>query len=194
MTARGSAVRRAATAGVLALALSLAPAAAPGAPPGPAAEAQVEAEMVERFTRFIEWPEDALGAGTTTFVLCLAGQDAVGPRLESLARERRFKERPVEVRHLPDATKAAECHLLWIGRGAGSDPEALLARTRGRPVLTVADTAGLGERGALINLQRMGDHFGFEVNLHEVRRSRMAFSSKLLRLGTMVGPEREAVP
>jgi hypothetical protein len=186
-------VRRAAW--LAGLACALAPGTVRSAPPpAPApSPAQVAAEMVERFTRFIEWPEDALGS-EDAFVVCLWGQDEVGPALESLARARRFKERPVEVRHLADGRKVDECHLLWIGEGARAAADDLLGHAGGRPILTVGQSPGLGARGALINLQPAQGHLSFELNLHEVRRSRLAFSSRLLRLGTLVGPEREAAP
>jgi hypothetical protein len=54
-------------------------------------------------------------------------------------------------------------------------------------VLTVGDTAGFAERGVLINLQRQDSRLGFEINLAQARRSGLRFSSKLLKLGRIVG-------
>lgn len=150
-------------------------------------EALVKAEFVERFTRFVEWPRDSLGS---SFVIGAFGDDPVGRALGTLASSRTIKDRPVEVRRLSRAAEARSCHLVWIPSGRRPDLPGILASARGQPVLTVGDSEGFARAGVHINLVRDGDRLGFEINLDEARRSGLDLSSKLLRLGTIVGDAR----
>lgn len=157
-------------------------------------EALVQAEMVERFCRFIDWPAAALGGLDQPFVVGLVGDDAVGRRIEDIALARRIQGRRVEVRRLARLVTASSCHLVWVGK---ADPERVaevLTFTRARPILTVGSAPGLAEAGTLINIVPRGDRMGFEVNLGEVESSGLEFSSKLLRLARIVGARPKRTP
>lgn len=154
-------------------------------------EAKVKAEFVERFCRFVEWPEGAFPSPEAPFVLAVLGGGGVAEHLEAVARQRPVKGRRLEVRRVRQVDQAAGAHLLWISADAIDDLDVVLGRTHGRPVLTVADTPGAAERGVLINLRRDGPYVRFDINLAEVQGSGLHFSSKLLRLGTIVGPDAE---
>jgi hypothetical protein len=164
-------------------------------PPAPAAYEgrSVKAELVERFTRFIDWPPDRPGPDAS-FGICVLGDDAMLPYLEHMVGKRHIKERVTVVRRLEDAEGASSCAVLWIGAAWSQHLESVLWVTSGRPILTVADTADFGQRGVILNLRPEGERLGFEINLHEARRSGLHFSSKLLRLGKIVGRDVEAIP
>ncbi len=163
----------------------------PSSAPAAVDEASVKAELVERFCRFIDWPEGALGPSDRPFVIGILGTDPVAPHLEDLARLRMIQGRPVEVRRLATPAGAGDCNLVWIAASAKDRLAAVLAKTRGRAILTIGDSPGFAGDGVLIGLVRSGDHVSFEINLDEVRQSGLQFSSKLLRLGTIVGRAKE---
>jgi hypothetical protein len=170
---------------VLMLLLTLAPvqAQAPLAP-----EAEVKAEFVERFTRFIDWPTQQGAAPERPFVLGVLGSNEVGPRLEQLARARGFKQRKVEVRQLTGPEGVDGCDVVWISHAAQGQLAEVLARTSGKPILTLGDTVGFAEQGVLINLRRRAARIVFEINLAEAKKSGLKFSAQLLALGEIVGP------
>ena len=174
------------------LLLSAAPARTDPGPAAPAEEAVVKAELVERFCRFIDWPDGAFGPPERPFVIGIFGTDPVASHLEELARLRLIQGRPVEVRRLATPAGAGDCHLVWVSASARDRLSAILANTRGRAILTIADSPGLADAGVLINLVRLGGHLSFEINLDEVRGSGLVFSSKLLRLGTIVVKAKES--
>jgi hypothetical protein len=150
--------------------------------------ALVEAELVERFTEFIDWPPDRLADAERPFVLGLMGRNEVEPAIEKLARERLFKKHRVEVRRLEGPEGAEACHAIWIGGTADAQLAAVLARTSGKPILTLGDTEGFAQRGVMINLRRESSHITFEINLDEAKKSGLKFSSRLLALGKIVAP------
>jgi hypothetical protein len=155
-------------------------------------EARVKAEFLERFCRFVDWPAAAFAAPDDPFELTVLGQGSVFPFLEQVARSQTVKNRRLQVHRVDRPEQVALAHVVWISADAMASLDAVLDRTRGRPILTVSDTPGAAERGVLINLRRDGPYVRFDINLAEVQASGLRFSSKLLRLGRIVGPDVEA--
>ncbi|MBZ4423146.1 YfiR family protein [Myxococcus sp. RHSTA-1-4] len=156
-----------------------------GGPP----EAEVKAEFLERFTRFIDWPQGGFKNPEAPFALCLLGRTPLEPYLARMARTRRIKDRSIQVRTLAGPGEVEGCSLVWISPEAAGSLEQVLERTAGKAILTVGDTEGLAARGAHINLKREGTRLTFDINVAQAKRSGLRFSSQLLQLGNLVGGE-----
>jgi hypothetical protein len=156
-------------------------------------EYQLKAEFLERFTRFIEWPEPAsAGADSATpFVIGVYGSNPFGRYLADLTAVRSIKGKAVKVREVKEVAEIDGCHMLFISAAARRALEAILARTAGKPVLTVGDSEGFAERGVLINFYSLDNTIGFEVNEPAVRRSGLKVSSRLLKLARIVDQEAQ---
>jgi hypothetical protein len=146
--------------------------------------------FVERFTRFIEWPQGTLPAGAP-FVVCIQGSGETADNLSEIARSRKFKDRLCEVRRIRAGSDINSCHLLYLSASEAAHLPQVLAASAGRPILTVSDAAGFAEKGVLINLYQEEKLMHFEINLAAVKRSKLTFSSQLLRLGRLVGSPPE---
>jgi hypothetical protein len=149
-------------------------------------EAALKAEFVERFTRFIDWPRDVLPA-SAPFRLCVTGNSPVAGALAHLARTRRFKRHVTAYQQLVALDGVTGCHLLFIAGSERRRLEHILARTQGRPVLTIGDTDGYAARGVIINLYRTEDRLRFEINVAAALESGLRFRSKLLKLARLTG-------
>lgn len=153
-------------------------------------EFQLKAEFLERFTRFIEWPAPAGGSeNTAPFIIAVVGRSPFGPHLQALAAGRRIKGRAVVVRENVAPEQAAECDLLFIPATERGRLRDILARTAGRPVLTVGDGEGFARSGVLINFADPGERIEFDINESAVRSSGLAVSARLLRLARRVDEE-----
>ncbi|MEW5851984.1 MAG: YfiR family protein [Myxococcota bacterium] len=152
----------------------------------PYAEYRVKAEFLERFTHFIEWPAEGLPPEDQPFVIGVLGTDGMTPHLENLARTRRIKGRLVVVQQLRSAEEVLRCQVVWIARSEAERLDSILARTTGRPILTVADTASFSRHGVHITVTPVGSRLGFLINVGEAARSGLSFSAHLLRLGAIV--------
>jgi YfiR/HmsC-like len=149
-------------------------------------EGQIKGLLVERFTRFIEWPPAALPEGSP-FVLCVLGTGQVADELARMSRGRRFKERRADVRRLRPQDDLGSCRLLYIAPSEAPRLRQILAAVADKPVLTIGDTPGFAVSGTLINFYHEGEFLRFEINLSAVGRSKLKFSFKLLRLARVVG-------
>ena len=93
------------------------------------------------------------------------------------------------VREISNLDEIEGCHMLFIAHSSPYELDEILARTAGRPVLTISESDGYAERGVLINLYIADDRVRFEINQAAVRRSGLAFRSKLYKVARLVGGE-----
>jgi hypothetical protein len=150
-------------------------------------EYQLKAEFIERFTRFVDWPQDANGeGGRAAFVIGVVGESAIYDHLADIVGQRKIKGRQAELLTVTDLDQVAKCDLVFIAPAASEQLPTILSRTEGLAILTVSDSEGFGERGVLINLFREGEYLRFEINRNAVSRSGLRFSSNLLRLARLV--------
>jgi hypothetical protein len=155
----------------------------------PVHEHQLKGEFIERFTRFVQWPAGALPADDRPLQVCVMGVNAVGDEILRMARVRLFNGRRAEGRRLSARADVSACHLLFLGFQERSRLDDLLPQLVGRPVLTISDAPGFGERGVLINFYRDVTRVRFEINIAAVQQSGLNFRAQLLRLGRQVGAE-----
>jgi hypothetical protein len=148
-------------------------------------EYRLKAELIERFTRFVDWPSH----GNGPFVIAVIGRNPFGTHLHEIASTRRIKGRPLEVRYHDDITDIDRCDILFIASSEKRDLREILARTASRPILTVGDTAGFGAAGVIINFYNSGDTVRFEINEAALDTSGLRASSKLLKLARIVEGE-----
>lgn len=147
-------------------------------------EAELKAELVERFTRFVDW--DAGDLPSDGLAICVVGESALTQPLGRLVRSRKVKDRKAVVRAV-DAAGAADCHLVLIGGLDKKRLAAVIARTEGRPILTIADAPGGAAAGAIINFYIDGKKVRFEVNVRAARDSGLKVRAKLLQNARVVG-------
>jgi hypothetical protein len=155
---------------------------------GLSGEALLKIEFIERFTRFIDWPPGVLDS-QPRFVVCIAGNGPIAEYLPRQSAGDKFKGKSPEFRRVHVGDSLNGCHLLFIAPSEATHLPALLTGISRRPILTVADMAGAGERGVLVNFYREGEHVLFEINLAAADKSGLTFSARLLKLARLVGPE-----
>jgi hypothetical protein len=141
----------------------------------PVPEYELKAELVSRFPLFVEWPEWAFASPSAPFVVCVFGDNPFDGSLSRRLAAEPIQGRVAEERGLAATDDVTGCHLLFISATASPQLEHLLAITRGRPVLTVGDTAGFAERGVHINL--------FVVSTGSLRGERAGDPLQRFRLG-----------
>lgn len=143
-------------------------------------ESDLKAELIERFTRFVEW--EAL---PDTFTICVVGETPITTYLQKIARRQRIKGKPARVVTV-EADNVAACQVVLV---AGDDPDelhAVLARTDGRSILSIAEAPGAAVAGAIINLYIEDQHIRFAINTAAAKRGRLTLRSKLLKLARIV--------
>ena len=159
---------------------------------GDAQEYQVKAAVIYRIAKFVEWPLSGLEGGEIS--LCVIGEDPFGTGLETI--EGRFVHgRRLTPRRIDELSDLPACDIAFVTLGEEPRLEEICAVAQEHHVLTVADSAGFGERCVVVNLIPQGRRIGFELNYRAATRSRLRISSELLKLGTVLhGPRSPRRP
>jgi len=149
-------------------------------------EFALRAAFLFNFVRFVEWPAELLPPQAPVR-LCVMGEDPFAGTLEALVAGETVGGHAFEVAHVPGAEEARDCHLIYVSEQSTPEEVAALFELD-LDALTVGETESLLRRGGLIRFYRDGSRLRFEVNGPALAKSRLNFSSKLLRLAVMVNP------
>lgn len=147
-------------------------------------EGELRAAVIVAIMRFTSW--EAVASEKTVLDVCLVGKPVSAAVLLSISGEQKVAARALNVR--PVQADTDNCQVMIIGEDIDDDEfEQLIARTDGRPILTVCDGCrrGLGE-DAIIQLRLRQQRVSFEVNLVRARSNNVALDAQLLELAAVV--------
>ena len=150
------------------------------ATPAPGQEAsfeyRVKAAYLFNFTKFVEWPGEALPPGAP-ITICVTGSNPFGAALEETIRGESVNGHPLETRAAPPADG---CHVVFVPRGANA--AALLRPFQRHAALTVGESDTFLHDGGMVNLVLDAGRVRFEINPEPAERAGIRISSRLLRL------------
>ena len=149
-----------------------------------APEPVLQAEMLERVTRFVDWPAES--ESSPTFVIAVLGDDDVARELRNLARTRNFRGKKTEIRTVGSVREAVGSHVLWVASRDAKAIGRLVAEADLRGVLTAGNGEGLAAEGLVLDFFRSGDRVRIEVNERMARRQSLRLAAKLLGLAKLV--------
>ena len=174
----------------LLLACVLGLAALGAAPAPPKSEAEVKADYLLLFTKYIDWPAEAFTNANQSFVIGVIGDDAVGEALERRVKGRITqggrKVTVVRARRLEDLVG---CHLLFAGPAERRNLAELTGAARSNSTLTVCDAEALFIQGAMIKFVLVEGTVRFEVRLGPVERAGLSVHSGMLGSAKRVWPK-----
>lgn len=151
-------------------------------------EYELKAAFIFQIARFVEWPSPSAPPAGGPLRLCVLGGNPFGPALESI-RGKKVGRRTMEISLLDMHADPRECSLLFITAQSEKHLERIAALSRGAGILTISDTQGFAERGAMVNFFLENGKIRFEINLGAARRAGLAISSQLLKLARIVDEE-----
>ena len=146
-------------------------------------EYELKAAFIYQIARFVEWPPSG-----APLRLCVLGGNPFGPALESI-RGKPVNERRMEISLLDMNADTRECTMLFIAAPAERHLERITALSRGTGMLTIGDTQGFAQRGAMVNFFVENGKIRFEINLEASRRAGLKISSQLLKLARIIQEE-----
>ena len=148
-------------------------------------EFEIESAMLYNFTKFVEWPDKALGVAGVSVVVGVLGEDALVPVLEAALRNKTLYGHPIAVRRLDSSADAKTCTVLFVGSSDRKEIARIVQSVRHSPVLTIGQNAQFSRLGGVIAFTREDGRIRFEINLDAADRAGLQVSSKLLRLAAV---------
>ena len=154
---------------------------------------KLKAAYIFNFIQFVEWPPRAFENDADTIVIGVFSWQSVIRSLQAITEGETISAHPLAVRELKELPEAKKCHVVVISGGAEETIQTILGSLRGSPTLTIGQAEGFAERGGAISLFVADNKLRFAINPMTIRNQKLRVSSKLLRLGTIVGemPEEQ---
>jgi hypothetical protein len=150
-----------------------------------AGEWQIKSAFIYNFTKFVEWPEAALGSPAQPIVIGVLGEQALAQGLAAVVAGRNVNGRTIEVRPVRTVTEARATQLLFVSAAEEARYVAMRAELADSPVLTVGESPSFSVTGAIGFVQE-GEKLRFEINIGIAERSHLKISSQLQKLAIAV--------
>lgn len=149
-------------------------------------EYQLKAVFLYNFAQFVDWPPRAFPTEQTPLVIGVLGEDPFGASLDEAVRGETVHGRPLVVQRFRRVEEVEACHVLFVSRSESGRLEHILARLRGRSILTVSDADGFTEFAGMIRFVTENNKIRLRINVEAARAADLTISSKLLRPAQIV--------
>ncbi len=150
-------------------------------------EYQVKAAFLYQFLNFVEWPDDAGLKGEDEISICVLGEDPFGPALAAIEGEA-VRGKKVKVKGVSGFKGMKGCNILFISGSERANMQEIL-QFAGYSILTVGDMEDFAESGGIIGFVTKENKVRFKINAKAAEEAGLKISSKLLRIGYIVGDE-----
>lgn len=157
----------------------------------PSREYKVKGGFLYNFLMFIEWSEDAFADENASIILGIYGQNPFGTYLQ-LIQDKGIGDRRLKVvffSKFPDPS--TPCNMLFLPGMDLKRARPLLERAQDSYLLMVGETEGFAAAGGAINFFEQDGSIRFEINREAALSRGHKFSSKLLKLATIVSTRDE---
>jgi hypothetical protein len=178
----------------LCLALILSGHLANGAVPASSAAAaqpeyQVKAAFLYQLMKFVEWPPNALRAGSETITIGVLGESPIAGALRSYEGTQ-IQGRRVVVKHFRALEDLEFSHVLFISASEKDRLEVILAAIKNAGTLTVGEVETFTSLGGIVGFLIVENRIAFEINRAAAEEARLKLSAQLLSLAKTVREKR----
>jgi hypothetical protein len=145
---------------------------------------EIHAAMLYNFIKYVQWPNEG-EAGE--FVVGVIGEDNVFNTLKGWYEGKpKGATKKYVIKKLSSAAEAADCQVVYVGKSKSREFENIKTNTTGKPILTITDGNGLGEKGSCINFKVVDGKLKFELNQATVTSSNLKVSGQLSSMAIMI--------
>jgi hypothetical protein len=144
---------------------------------------EVHAAMIYNFIKYVQWPNEAEGGD---FVVGVLGEDDVFNTLKTWYDGKPKGSKKYVIKKLSSATDAANCQVVYLGKGKSKEFENVKNSVSGKPVLTITDGSGLGQKGSCINFKVVDGKLKFELNQGTVNSSNLKVAGALSNMAILI--------
>jgi hypothetical protein len=150
-------------------------------------ESLIKAGYIEKFTHFVQWPENPDESDSTgTFKIAVIGKNVFGNDLGEIFSKIKVKDNPVKITYISSIDEIDNCMILFISESEKNNLEKILHYTTGRPILTISDSKGFGLNGVIINMFVDGNYIRYEINRNKLEKSGLKINSLLLNYAVII--------
>lgn len=146
-------------------------------------ESDVKAAFIERFTRFVEWPEEFTN---DTFKIVLIGENYFNTALDEVFADIKVKNLNTKIIYTNDLNDLTKANLIFISGSEKKRINEILSVIGKKPILIISDTKGFCNMGTYINMYVDGNNIRYEINKEALEKTGLKVSSLLLTSAKIV--------
>lgn len=146
-------------------------------------ESEVKAAYIERFTRFIDWPDEF---ENKTFKIAVIGENPFNSSLDDLFAETDIKKHNVKLIYTNNLDDITNVNLVFISGSEEKRIKEILKAINKKPILIISDTKGFCELGTHINMYVDENYIRYEINQEALEESGLKVTSLLLASAKIV--------
>lgn len=145
-------------------------------------EFKVKAAYLVNFTLFVEWPGEIVSDSGSSIDICLYETDPFGLFIDDLliAKQSQFRNKKVSIVRVQHDSDMTGCDVLFVPSSEMGN--VTINNLKRDNLLLIGESPDFLALGGMINYFLNKEHVSFEINLKELKKSRLKISSKLLRL------------
>lgn len=140
---------------------------------------------IERFTRFISWPENDGSIGAE-FNIGIIDNNPFGKTIEQIANQKQIKGKPIKFKTITSPEEVSQCDLIFIPEKHEINIDTILKRVEKNKVLVISENKGYASLGSMINLKLKYGELKFEINKKTIDRNGFTVHSKLYQIAEKV--------
>jgi YfiR/HmsC-like len=144
-------------------------------------EYDLKAAFVTSFVQFVNWP----GGSGAPITIGILGDDPFRGALETQAKQ--AGSQSISIRRGRRIEDLKSCDIIFVARSERGRTAEIASALGNAPVLTIGDYDNFAREGGMIGFYLDGGKVRFEINQGAAKRAGLGLSSKLLRLGRIVG-------
>ncbi|MDD2563894.1 MAG: YfiR family protein [Salinivirgaceae bacterium] len=146
----------------------------------PIDETSLKVAYIERFTRFVEWPQDS----SNEFIIQIIGDTELYDAMQAKFKTHSIKNKKTSVINSSEIDENNLPQLLIIGNI--NKIENYILKTANKPILTISNETSMCEKGVMINLFIHEKRLRFEVNEQALRNSKLYVNYRLMQMAMRI--------
>lgn len=144
---------------------------------------EIHSAMLYNFIKYVQWPNEA-EAGE--FVVGVMGEDDVYNTLKQWYDGKPKGAKKYVIKKLTSAADASTCSVVYLGKGKSNQFDEIKGSISGKPVLTITNGNGLGQKGSCINFKVIDGKLKFEMNQGTFTTANLKVSSQLTSMAILI--------
>jgi hypothetical protein len=144
---------------------------------------EIHAAMLYNFIKYVQWPNETEPG---EFVVGVMGDENVFNTLKTWYDGKPKGSKKYVIRKLATPAEAADCAVVYLGKSKNRDFTDIKNSVTGKPVLTITDGNGLGQKGSCINFKVIDGKLKFELNQATVSSSNLKVSTQLSSMAIII--------
>ena len=149
-----------------------------------------KAVFIERFTRFIDWPDKNTANNDELFAITVLGENPITNELKKIANYQQVKNKRIVIKTITNFTSNLKTNIIFVPAEHKDEIERIVEAVQNKPILVISEVNGAANAGVHINFFIENNKLRFEVNERAVAESGLTMSYLLLKSARIVNPRK----